>query len=370
MLRSVHFWVRAAICALCTGVVVAPLRSQSPVPFPRVELTPAPLVLLPGAVDSNSPLVWDLVDGAPRLFALTSWGGQPQVAAGPSVARLGRPTPVVLEPWPGGGVWMEAVIVDAGGTWYGYFHNEVPSPACPDSARVSPRIGAARSRDHGRTWQQLGIVLDAAPAQADCRTDNTYFDGGVGDFSVQLDTASRDLYFFFSAYPRAGTRQGVGVARLPWADRDAPVGRMSVWRGGRVWSPAVSQVQGDGTLRIVYPTAQPLFPTLEPFHDADPAVDVLWGPAVHWNTHLRLYVMLLNRARDEAFSQEGIYVSFASSLSAPSEWSAPQRIWDGGSLWYPQVVGLERGTGTDKEAGEYARLYTGGRSTTLVHFTK
>ena len=189
---------------------------------PRVELVPAPTtVVLPGLVDSNSPFVWERVDGLLRLFVLTSVDGQPHVASGPTIAHLGRVVEASLEPWPGGGVWMEGIIADTNGTWYGYYHNEVPAPACPTTARQSPRIGAARSRDHGRTWESLGIILDVPPTTATCTTRNKYFDGGVGDISVQLDPNSQDLYFFISSYPRFQTRQGVSVARMAWADRAA-----------------------------------------------------------------------------------------------------------------------------------------------------
>ena len=59
--------------------------------------------------------------------------------------------------------------------------------------------------------------------------------------------------------------------------------------------------------------------------------------------------MLLNRAKDENYTQEGIYVWYAPRLDDPSLWSAPQKILNGGR-WYPQVVGSSVGTGTDKLA--------------------
>ena len=57
--------------------------------------------------------------------------------------------------------------------------------------------------------------------------------------------------------------------------------------------------------------------------------------------------MLLNRAKDEHYGQEGIYVSFAPTLADPAAWSPPAKILNGGE-WYPQVAGLEAGSGTDK----------------------
>ena len=122
-------------------------------------------------------------------------------------------------------------------------------------------------------------------------------------------------------------------------------------------------------MRWVYPAAVPIFPAVEPWHDDDTAVDAFWGPSVHWNTYLQQYVMLLNHAKDAAWSQEGIYVSFAPRIDDPSLWTKPVKILDGGA-WYPQVMGLEDGSGTDKDAGRWARFFMGGVSEHLIQFQK
>jgi hypothetical protein len=153
--------------------------------------------------------------------------------------------------------------------------------------------------------------------------------------------------------------QGVGVARLAWADRDAPGGRVTVWRDG-AWIPATA---GD------YPAGTPPVRVTRPWHDGDPAGDAFWGPSVHWNTYLERYVMLLNRTRDELFNNEGLYVSYARTLSDPREWSAPRKIMNGGG-WYPQVAGLEAQTGTDKQAGQRARFFITGKSQHYIEFRR
>ena len=117
------------------------------------------------------------------------------------------------------------------------------------------------------------------------------------------------------------------------------------------------------------PPATPLIPPTQAWHDADQKVDAYWGPAVHWNTSLEQYVMLLNRSKDESYGQEGIYVSFAPRLDDPSLWTAPQKILNGGK-WYPQVVGSSLGTGTDKLAGASARFFMSGRSDWIISFSK
>jgi hypothetical protein len=79
--------------------------------------------------------------------------------------------------------------------------------------------------------------------------------------------------------------------------------------------------------------------------------------------------MLLNRAKDPAWTQEGIYVAFSPRLDDPKRWSIPQRLMSGGR-WYPQVIGTEAGIGSDRVAGERARFFVQGRSDHLIQFSK
>ena len=181
-------------------------------------------------------------------------------------------------------------------------------------------------------------------------------------------------YIFFSQYPIQQSAQGVAVARLLWANRDHPVGRVTVWSDG-AWLPShfnrTPTMDVSGNVRRLwreYPEGTPLWPTTLAWHDSDGQVDAFWGPSVHWNEAIQMYVMLLNRARDENYSQEGIYVSFAPELTDPRLWSAPQKLLSGGR-WYPQVIGLERQAGTDKLANGPARLFLGGRSDYVINFS-
>ncbi|HZI79984.1 MAG TPA: hypothetical protein VFD69_10760 [Vicinamibacterales bacterium] len=363
--RSLHRTCAAFFATLLFGAAFI-AQAQTP----SVSLTPAPAISLPGGVDSNSPAVWDRVDGVETLQVVTSFAGQPSLASGRRLGRLGPASPVTFVTHPGDGVWMESVVVDEGGTWYGYYHNEVPATVCGRPTLTLPRIGTARSHDNGGTWEDLGIVLEAPPGWHDCATPNQYFVGGVGDVSVVLDRESKDLYFFFSQYSKYAAAQGVALARLAWADRDSPVGKVTVFNDG-VWLPATRVTTEDesGAARTnwVYSFGTPLVPVTRPWHDDDPDDDAFWGASVHWNVSLQLYVMLLNRTKDEQFSQEGVYVSFARRLDDPAAWTTPMKIVDGGS-WYPQVIGIETGEGSDKQAGARARLFMGGRSTQFIEF--
>ena len=138
----------AAVVAFLHLSIIADAQSG----LPHVELEDAPLMRLSGDVDSNSPAIWDRVFGRNTLFVMTSFDGRPSTAAGRNFAQLGRPAEALVDPWPGGGVWMEAVIKDADGTWYGYYHNENVATMCRGVDKVMPRIGAARSYDRGATW--------------------------------------------------------------------------------------------------------------------------------------------------------------------------------------------------------------------------
>jgi hypothetical protein len=368
-----------SILSVVTACVAAVMSSASPdrqvlasaEGTPTATLIAAPTLKLTGDVDSNSPALWDLVDGRPLLHVLTSTAGRPSVTSGRLLARLGEPAPVGFTSHPGHGVWMEAVVADEAGTWYGYYHNEWPAVACNRLDRAVPRVGAARSRDRGRTWEDLGTILEAPPDLLSCSTRNAYFVGGVGDFSVMLDATATNLYLFFSQYSRPPEAQGVAIARLLWADRDEPQGRANVWSAG-VWLPATAAVDTDDQASPVswtYPAGTSVVRSRRPWHDTDAANDAYWGPSVHRNTYLGQYVMLLNRAKDDQWGQEGVYVSFAASLSDPETWSSPQRVLSGGT-WYPQVIGTEPAYGTDKIAGERARFFMSGTSDYFIEFQR
>jgi hypothetical protein len=265
-------------------------------------------------------------------------------------------------------VWMEAVVPDVEGTWYGYYHHEIPADVCGEEPRTLPRIGAARSRDFGETWEDLGTILEAPAGWHDCDSTNRFFVGGVGDFSVVLDQDSKDLYFFFSQYSSRQQTQGVAVGRMAWANRDRPAGRMTVWWHSTTWIPARRLRSGNERMGYAYPAGVPIYRATNGWHD-DQRVDAFWGPSVHWNTYLQQYVMLLNRAQDAQWRQEGIYVAFSKSLDDPTDWSVPRRLLAGGQ-WYPQVIGSEPGLGTDKTAGERARFFMAGRSQYVIQFSR
>jgi len=302
------------------------------------------------------------------LFALASWGGVPSLLSGWALTEMQDQGPVTIVQHPGHGIWIESIIPDDAGAWYGYYHHETPAFACGRPDRSAPRVGALRSTDKGTSWEDLGIIFEAQPGTDACESTNRYVIGGVGDVSAMLSPDRRDLFLFISQYSKVPADQGVAIGRLAWADRDAPAGRVSIWRDG-VWVPPRQVTDLTGAETWEYPSGTPFAPPSRPWHDGQTTADAFWGPSVHWNRYLDRYVMLLNRARDESFNNDGIYVSYARTLSDPRAWSAPQKIMNGGG-WYPQVAGLEPAIGSDKDADRRARFFLTGRSDRLIEFEK
>lgn len=356
----------AVACALIAagqqGRAAAPDQAM---PGPRAVLVPAARVWLTGGVDSNSPAVWERVRNRPTVHVFTSFYGVPSRATSLSgIGQLGAAASVKINKWPPGNTWLEAVVPADDGTWYGYYHNERAATGCDENAgKAIPRLGAMRSTNRGVSWKNLGTILTLPRNTQVCGTPNGYFAGGVGDFSAMLDADGEYIYFFYSQYVATDWSQGVAVARMAWADRNQPEGKISVFDQD-AWVP-VRRVKKTGAL--VYPIASPIFPVEGSWHDDNLELGAFWGPSVHWNTYLNQYVMLLNRANDMEWAQEGIYVSFAPRLDDPKLWSTPKKILDGG-MWYPQVFGLEPETGTDKQAGSVARFYMSGTSQHLIQF--
>lgn len=357
-------WPRISSSVLLACVAIATSHAQARGPSAR--LVSASRVVLPGEIDSSNPAAWSMVDGVQRLFVISSWGGVPVRSSGVSLESLQREGPVAFSSHPGDGVWMEAIVPDAAGVWYGYYHHERPADLCGRPDRQLPRIGALRSTDTGATWEDLGIVLDAPPGSAACDSQNRFVLGGVGDVTAALDAQGLDVYLYFSQYSRDGATQGVAVARIAWANRDQPAGKATIWNDG-AWLPATEAPAADGGW--TYPSGTPLVRGMRPFHDRSADADVFWGASIHWNTYLEQYVMLLNRAKDDQFGQEGIYVSFSPTLAEPERWTAPAKILHGGS-WYPQVIGSESGAGTDRLAGRRARFFMTGRSERMIEFDR
>ncbi|MFN8526741.1 MAG: hypothetical protein U0821_26855 [Chloroflexota bacterium] len=328
-------------------------------PLPSVSLHPAERVTFPPVegryADSNSPGHWD-----GGTFFLFNSVRRPFRSTGGSVDSLSKPALITIDGKPRDAHWLEATFRDDNGVLYGWYHLE-PEGLCPsdtDRADVSltaPMIGAMRSTDNGARWKDLGIII-SAPGELRCDTENHYYAGGVGDFSVMLERDDGHFYFLFTSFSGSQNQQGVAVARMPYDARDAPVGQVARWHRGAWDEPGLG---GQSTI---------IFPVPTNLHRA--GANAFWGPSIHWNRHLQTYVILLNRSFNVDWWQEGAYASFNRDLANPRGWTVPRRFKQGGD-WYTQVIGLDASRqDSDKMAGQTARYFEQGISDWEITFER
>ncbi len=312
------------------------------------------MVLPAPVVDGNSPAFWN--KGWLRVFTSD---GRPISMTGRELDRLRVTPPPIVTPSGHFPLWIESVWRDPDGTVYGWYHHESPD-SCRQSDLVTPMIGAVVSDDGGRTFTDLGIVLSSGSIP-NCDAPNGYFAGGHGDFSVVLDQNREFFYFMFTNYGGAASSQGVAVARMAYEDRASPVGAVYKYHDGGWSEPGI----GGGVT--------PVYRARASWDSAD--TDSFWGPAIHWNSHLQKYVMLLNRACCEpGWPQEGIYIAFNSDPSKPSGWTTPRKLVSENEVgispaYYPQVFGL-RAPETDTLVGEVGRFFVKGVSGWEIVFSR
>jgi hypothetical protein len=327
----------------------------------QLTLEDAPPVKFPGdkngGTDCNSPCWWS--DG--MLYMLNSTG-HPWRSSGADVTRLSPSQSVTYTNTADGGRWIESVHQEADGTLYGWYHNE-PARLIPEAVQqgrpnrlTAPYIGAVVSRDNGLTWEDLGLVISGGPGTLNFQTQNYYFAGGNGDFSVILDRAGQFFYFLMGTYYKDVAQQGVSLARMAYADLGSPINKVWKWCNGAWKSPGIG---GD---------VSPILPAASDWNGPQP--DVFWGPSVHWNTAIEQYVILLNRAVGPRWEREGIYLCLTPDIGDPHGWTEPLRILDAPG-WYPQVVGLDAShQETDREAGALCRLFVHGKSGHVIRFER
>jgi hypothetical protein len=248
-------------------------------------------------------------------------------------------------------LWFEAVWQDKDGTLLLWYHTE--PRVCQNGKKARPQIGAALSRDGGYTVEDLGIILDA-PDAANCAAGNEFFAAGHGDMSAVYDPKTEHFYFFFTNYGGNVIHQGVVTARMAFADRYTPVGHVKKFHNGAWEEPGLGGM------------TTPIFPAGRSWAEANMLSH--WGPAVHWNSYLDQWVMLLNEACcKENWQQTGVWISYGKDLTDPRSWTAPVLLLGRWELpkqpgYYPQILGLEPGVGTDTEGGKVSRLYVHGLS--------
>ncbi len=328
---------------LFTTAALAIVMSAGAEQAPRFLVRKAPLIRMPGVpeVDSNSPLHWD----GGTLYLFNSFR-HPWRTSGPDLEHLSNRISTKLgktnDTLP---LWLEATYKDDNGTLYGACHFE-PHTVCFSDSHLptAPRIGWLRSLDNGATWEDLGFVIYADPCRIRCGTPGLKYAGGTGNFVFLPDRQKQFFYFYATSYDPEFAEQGVFAARMPYADRNKPSGKVMKWHNGAWSEPGL---KGHVT---------PLFPATPMFR----------APSIHWNTWLGMYVMVLSR-------KQGIFIAFNRDLSRPLGWSKPVPLLDGKTLSsghsHPQIVGTGKGE-TDTVCGRTCRIFLAGTSSLEIQFLK
>ncbi len=319
-----------------------------------IAVLPAPTVTMPAKiVDGNSPGVW--IDGDLKIFTST---GNPLAMKGQGLFNLSMDLSPFVNPNRHYPIWIEAVWRDDDGTLYGWYHHE-PGGICGGKLSA-PKIGAVVSTDNGETFHDLGIVLESGDP-INCAAQNGFFAGGHGDFSVILDRNREYFYFLFTNYGGDPETQGISMARMAFDSRHEPVG-------------AVYKLSREGwTEPGLGGAVAPILPATVPWERSN--ADSFWGPAIHWNSEIERYIVVMNRACcDRNWPQEGIYAMFGEELANPGTWTAPTRILAASQIgfapgYYPQVFGVAPGE-TDSLASQLPRLFIKGTSKWQLYVTR
>jgi hypothetical protein len=291
------------------------------------------------------------------------------------------PTPTYMR-------WMESVYrAPATGVLYGLYHmEEGPYVRCPapyERPYLSvPHIGLGRSRDNGRTWENLGIIVSDGSFEISCDLPVRFFAGGVGDPSMAIGPDSSYAYIAFTDYSGDDPgRQGIQLARLALADLDQPLAadgtsKARRWHDGAWRGPGLQGTPGPRVGQRWSPTplgqATPLLPPTNSWLQADGGG--YWGPSLSWNTHVGAFMLLLNKVSGaRAFDADGNYLAFIPSMESPTIAPvAPIRLdtLPNGPTpaWYVQALGDPAMRGTSAWTGQDARLFLGEHSHLVLRF--
>jgi hypothetical protein len=372
MRRHYGFWAILVTVLLSAGNLLGADQTTTPPaapPLPSVVFSEAPEIFITG-VDSNTPAHWD----GDTLYVFNSYG-HPHQNSGPNLMNLTKRVPTDIGDLNNKlYIWIEATWKDEDdGVLYGAYHYELDAVCFSNNhLPTMPKIGWLRSRDNGATWEDLGYIIEARPCAVRCNTASPWDVGGTGDFVFYLDEKKEYFYFYGTSYDSEMPEQGVWAARMRYADRKNPTGKVMKWHKGGWTEPAL------------WGRITPVFPSSIDYHRPDGSM--FWGPAIHWNTYLQTYVMFLNHAIDTKLTQDGIYISFNRNVGDPAGWTKPRKVLDRPEIlrtmagakvsptklnngWYPVVIGTEKGE-TDKITGRTGRFFMAGLSRKKVTFLK
>ncbi len=285
--------------------------------------------------------------------------------------------------------WMESVYrAPLTGVLYGLYHmEEAPYVKCPapnERAYLSvPHIGIGRSRDNGRTWENLGIIVSDGSFPISCSQPARFFTGGVGDPSMAVGPDSTYAYIAFTDYTGDDpSTQGIELARITLKDLDQPLevdgsSKAHRWHNGAWSGPGLQGTPGTrvGQTWNTTPLGQatPILPPPRSWLRADGGG--YWGPSLSWNTHVGAFMLLLNKVSGaQAFDADGNYLVFLPRIATPSVAPATpirlDKLPNGPTpAWYVQALGDPSMHGTSAWTGQDARLFLGEHSHLALHFS-
>jgi len=269
-----------------------------------------------------------IVSDGPDLVQVY-WGAHYR-SVGPNWRELG-PAVGVLEPgakdeFDAGAVFMSIFRLSEQ-TLLGFYHAEDYTFGTNKTWASWKSIASCYSTNNGVSWMKRGRILTTGEVKPDAPTW-----GGVGDFCVVRDeTASRWVCLF------------TGITE------------------GRIWMSVAESRDSEGKPGTWFKYHNATFeePGLGGRFDRLPGFEAFQGalqnPAIHWNRHLKRYVML---AQTNGQIPEGsnvinssLYFSTSSDLI---HWTQPTLFIEAlpnERMWYPTVIDR-----TDTEAGREAFL--------------
>ena len=241
---------------------------------------------------------------------------------GPSISSQVRnpPTGSVLtkgastNDFDNGGAWLMSVFRQDGDNLIGFYHGEDHYwPGYPDSGGIAWKsIAFCSSTDNGITWTKGGQIITSPMAKPATPTW-----GGSGDACVVYDAENSRWVCF---YQQHCIYTAISTNEIPLP------GTWKKYYNGAYTEPGLGGNETPVPGLAGHPGA---------------------NPSVHFNTHLKKWVMVWHTWNDT-----GLWLSVSDDLL---NWQTPINVVSASSperKWYPTIIGR-----TDVLASEYANLY-------------
>lgn len=218
-----------------------------------------------------------------------------------------------------GGAWLMSVFRQTENELIGFYHAEdhefAPDPTSQFTAWKS--IALCTSSDNGITWTKQGQIISSSTTKPSVPTW-----GGNGDHCVVWDSASNRWVCFYQEH--------FLMTAISY-DLD---GNPGSW---------YKYYDGDFTENGLGGKNSPI-PSLMNHPGGN--------PSVHYNTYLKMWVMIWHTWEGHSPSPKSIWISTSIDLL---DWTSPQLVVSASEnerIWYPTIIG-----DSDVSANQDARLY-------------